>query len=449
MRTVGLGPRQTQRVRCHAVRILVVAEQYPWPAVDGYRQRLHHLVTGLSCAGDVEVLVLDRRSTGGASSGQHRAAAPDGVEITAVPVGDDATLRQWIRPWARDGRPRRVLSPDWSALRTAFEQRLRHGPPVDLIWYSHVDTWFALHDAAASVQGGRPASIVDFDNLEHLALRLRRRTPPRFAPDSSVGQKVRTTGRWAVSRAFDLVDEGRWDRLQKECASAVEHVVVCSELDVERSGCENAVVIGNGASAPDPGDLRTDRTALVATNPTMFFVGALDYEPNTEAVEWFVRDVLPAVRRNHPEACVRIVGRGEDKVAWVGERPGVDLVGPAPVLADEIARADVSIVPIRVGAGTRLKVVEALANHLPLVTTTVGCEGIELTHDVDALIADDAGSFAAACSGLISDGQQRQRLADAGAALFALRYDWTGIESQVGALAERTVQERSRSTAGE
>jgi glycosyltransferase involved in cell wall biosynthesis len=448
----GVSP--DERVRCHAVRILVVAEQYPWPAVDGYRQRLHHLVAGLARAGSVEVVALDRRPEGLEHAAEER---PEGVEdVAARRGGPDAGLRAWLPVWARGDMPRRVLAPDWSAVAAEVRRRVGTGAPVELVWYSHVDTWFPLHDEVAAAVASRrdgsaaPAEIVDFDNLEHLALRLRRSTPPRFAPGAGAPAKVRTVGRWGVSRAFDLVDERRWDRTQRACAAAVDHVVVCSDLDVDRSGCPNAVRIGNGASAPE--HVHADRTGLRGAAPTMFFVGALDYEPNTEAVEWFVREVLPQVRAEVPDACVRIVGRGAERVAWAAEVPGVQLVGAVPELAAELDRADVSIVPIRVGAGTRLKVVEALANRLPLVTTTVGCEGIDVRDGHDALIADDAASFARACVRLLSDGALRQRLADAGAELFARRYDWDGIEASVADLARSTVraaQERSRSTAGE
>jgi polysaccharide biosynthesis protein PslH len=106
----------------------------------------------------------------------------------------------------------------------------------------------------------------------------------------------------------------------------------------------------------------------------------------------------------------------------------------------ELDAADVSIVPIRVGAGTRLKVVEALANRLPLVTTTVGCEGIAVGDGDHALIADDAVGFAGACEQLIGDGALRQRLADAGAELFARDYDWRGIEARVAELARRVAR---------
>ena len=187
----------------------------------------------------------------------------------------------------------------------------------------------------------------------------------------------------------------------------------------------------------------------------MFFVGALDYEPNSEAVEWFVREVLDDVRAAVPAARLRVVGRGAERVEWVRGRPGVDLVGPVDDLGEELDRADVSVVPIRVGAGTRLKVVEALANRLPIVTTAVGCEGIDLVDGVHALIRDDAAGFAAGCVGLLSDGELRQRMAEAGAELFERRYDWDGIEAAVADLALSTIseareaQERSRKTAGE
>jgi glycosyltransferase involved in cell wall biosynthesis len=406
---------------------------------------MHHLIAGLGRVGSVEVVSLDRRPKGMEHADEGRPAGV--VEAVGVPAGADAGLRAWLPTWARGDMPRRLLAPDWSAVAAELRRRVAGGEPVDLVWYSHVDTWFPLHDevdrAVATRPDGaaRPAAIVDFDNLEHLALRLRRTTPPRFAPGAGPADRVRTVGRWGVSRTFDLVDERRWDRTQRGCASQVDHVVVCSDLDVARSGCANAVRVGNGASAP--ADVTTDRTALRGEAPTMFFVGALDYEPNCEAVEWFVREVLPVIRRSVPDARVRVVGRGVDRVDWVRTVDGVDLIGPVDDLAVELDRADVSIVPIRVGAGTRLKVVEALANHLPLVTTSVGCEGIEVRDGVDALVVDDADGFARACVSLLTDGQRRQRLADAGAELFAERYDWAGIEAAVAELATDTVQRRN------
>jgi glycosyltransferase involved in cell wall biosynthesis len=173
----------------------------------------------------------------------------------------------------------------------------------------------------------------------------------------------------------------------------------------------------------------------------MLFVGALDYEPNSDAVEWFVREVMPQILAKVPAARLRIVGRNPERVSWVSSQPGVDLLGLVDELAPELDSADVSIVPIRVGAGTRLKVVEALAHCIPLVTTSIGCEGIAVQHNIDALVADNAAEFATACISLLSEGDLRQRLSQAGAELFRRQYEWSRIEADLAAQVTSWVEE--------
>ncbi len=396
---------------------------------------MDHMVRGLARAGAVEVVALHREGT----ATPVEPSIPGVESVEWLPIAGEASIKEWGPEWVRGGVPRRLLGPDWHALREHLEFRAMAGErpggkKIDLVWFSHVDTWWPLQ----GIFGDTP-SIVDFDNLENLALNLRRRMPPRFPPDSSVIERARISARWATSRAFDLVDESRWDRIQKDCASKVDRVVVCSALDVERSGCANAVVIGNGADRVGDADL--DRYGLRSERPTLLFIGALDYEPNTEAVEWFARDVMPLLVKQVPDVRVRIVGRGRRQVEWVGDVDGIDLVGSVDSVEPELRSADAVIVPIRVGAGTRLKVVEALANRLPLVTTSIGGEGIDLTDGLDALIADDASAFAAACARVLTDGQLRQRLADRGAELFEARYDWDRIESDIADLARQVADE--------
>jgi polysaccharide biosynthesis protein PslH len=406
------------------MKTLVVAALYPWPASDGYRQRLTNVVGGLCQAGAVD---LCAPLFPGAPppepspwSGVDQAVA---VRFPA-PRGPE----QWFPEWVRGELPRRVLAHDWSLVRRTLADLADRD--YDLVWYSIVDPWCQTNEVLAGIP-----SVVDFDNLEHLALRLRRQVPPPAEPGAGALARGGAIGRWAVSRGFDLVDERRWDRLQRRCAAAVDSVVVCSALDARRAGVANAVVLPNGADAP-PHPV-TDRTVLRSGVPTLGFVGALDYEPNREAVDWFVREVFPAVRRRRPDARFRVVGRGGETVSWVAGEPGVDLVGRVEDLQAELDRTDVSVVPIRVGAGTRLKVVEALANHLPLATTTVGCEGIDLVDGTSALIADDADGLADACVRLLDDGGLRQRLADEGAALFEEAYTWASIRERVAGLARR------------
>ena len=412
----------------------MVAQMYPWPPVDGYRQRLSHMISALGQAGEVELISVDRHSIG---SERVEPPAVGGLgKVSTLTPGPEMPMRDWLRPWVRSGPPRRLIAVDSSELTEAVLLRLESGPDIDLVFYSLLDTWWPVHEAmknsrTATRSNDRigPVEVVDFNDLENLSLKLRRRNPPRFAPGSGPIAHLRVLSRWAVSRGFDLIDERRWDAVQRDCAAQVAAVVVCSELDIERSGCTNAVVVGTGAQAPER--IITDRMALQTATPTMLFVGALDYEPNSDAVEWFVREVMPQILAKVPAARLRIVGRNPERVSWVGSHPGVDLLGLVDDLAPELDSADVSIVPIRVGAGTRLKVLEALAHCIPLVTTSIGSEGIAVQHNIDALVADSAAEFATACISLLSEGDLRQRLSQAGAELFRRQYEWSRIEAEL------------------
>jgi glycosyltransferase involved in cell wall biosynthesis len=386
--------------------------------VDGYRQRTDHVLRGLARAGEVELVALDRPEM--ARPGE---CPIEGVEATAVPASSRPASARLVE-WPRSGLPRRVLDLDWTAARQVLATR----PRPDLLWVSLMDPWPAVRDLFPGVP-----TVVDFDNLENFALQLRRRQPPRVPDGAGLAERAAILGRWLASRALDLPDERRWDRLQRDCGAAVDRVVVCSALDAGRSGCPNAVVVANGAEAP--AEPRTDRTRLMGDTPTMLFVGALDYEPNARAVEWFVDEVLPGLRSRCPDAVLRVVGRGADRVAWAAGVQGVELVGPVPEMGPELERADVSVVPLRVGAGTRLKVVEAMAHRIPVVTTTVGCEGIDVVDRTHALVADDPVRFAESCANALADGALRQRLADAAAELFEARYTWGAIEERVADLA--------------
>lgn len=402
-----------------SVRILAVAELYPWPTVDGYRQRLDHMLRGLAQAGSVELFCLAEPHD---VSDTPEVDVVDRV-VTAAKVERSAS--EWMGDWIRGDHPRRMLGIDWTE---AHRELGAWGPEVDLIWYSHIDSWAATSDLFPGVP-----SIVDFDNLENLLLRLRRRSGPHLQGADSPTAMARGIGRWGTSRAFDLVDERRWTRIQQRCSESVDKVVVCSTLDIERSGLANAVAVPNGSSEVPGAD--SDRRPLRGGVPTMLFVGALDYEPNTDAVLWFIDEVLPRVRSRIPEARLRVVGRGADALGLSAIPPGVEMVGEVADLQPELEAADVSVVPIRLGAGTRLKVIEAMANHIPIVTTAVGCEGIALSDGVHALIADDPRSFADRCLGVLMSGEHRQKLADQAAELFMTSYRWSSVEAKVAELA--------------
>ena len=342
---------------------------------------------------------------------------PDGVRLLRPSVtrrGRSARLLAW----ARSDIPRIMLG------RTVDEAHSRARPwladAYDLQYLSHLDSWYlsgSLVDAPA---------IVDLDNLENLATRASRRLRPAV-PD------VRLWAKWLGRQPFDLVDERRFERTQLRCARDVATVTLCSHLDVERSGMSNAVAIPNGYELAWPA--RQDRAASVGDPATVLFVGNMFYGPNLDAARWFAAEILPALRQLHGEVSFRVVGVGGHEFRDLRGIDGVVVTGPVDDLRDEIDRADLAVVPIRFGAGTRLKVVEALANRLPLVTTTIGSEGIEVVDGQHALIADDAATFAAACARALDDAELRSRLIAEGERLFDSTYRWELIRAELAALA--------------
>ena len=170
-----------------------MAEQYPWPSVDGYRRRMDHMVKGLARAGAVEVVALHR----GGTATPVDPSIPGVESVEWLPVGTEASIKKWGPRWIRGGIPRRLLGPNWDLLRERLEQRVAEGErpggqKIDLVWFSHVDTWWPLQGYSAREELGDTPVIVDFDNLKNLALNLRRKMPPRFPPESSTVERARS-----------------------------------------------------------------------------------------------------------------------------------------------------------------------------------------------------------------------------------------------------------------
>lgn len=410
-------------------RILCVTDALPWPSDDGYRLRMANLVAGLAEAGDVDLISADQR-------GGTAADVPDALEVTSTVVrwAPPRSAAAWVPRWTagavRGTVPRRMLKGQLDPLRSAVSDALA-STTYDLVWFEHVDVWAATADLVEHHQP-TAARVCDFDNLENLLLRGRRRIPPAWPSSrgaSAVVRRVATAGRWVISRLFDLDDERRFDRLQRHIASRVDRVVVCSPVDVERSGCPNAVCVPNGFEPTDGLAARLDGPR---TPPTFVFVGLMSYQPNRDAAHWFARDVFPLVR-DGTGAELRLVGRRPEALDGLERLDGVTVVGEVDSTTPELDRADIAVIPIRFGGGTRLKAVEAMAHGRPIAATSIGIEGLGLRDGFDVEVGDDAASLAAACRRLL-DPQHHRTVAANAEATYRDRYEWSTIRSQVASM---------------
>jgi sugar transferase (PEP-CTERM/EpsH1 system associated) len=172
--------------------------------------------------------------------------------------------------------------------------------------------------------------------------------------------------------------------------------------------------------------------AVSPNNRSMVFTGSMDWLPNEDAMLFFCREILPSIRREEPEATLSIVGRAPTPaVAALAKQAGVIVTGRVEDVRPYVRDASVYLVPLRIGGGTRLKIFEAMAMGKAIVSTTVGAEGLPVTHGKHVWLADEPQAFAQAVVRLMRDVDSRRRLEEAARTLVLDRYDWSAVAGQL------------------
>jgi hypothetical protein len=294
----------------------------------------------------------------------------------------------------------------------------------DVVWFSKALTFDLL---------GRPdlgPTIVDLDDLEDQKITAQLLATRGDGHGGNPAALVMATG----SRAQLRINAKRWGALQTAIARSVDQVVLCSKIDLDRFGQPNSSIVVNGFDVPDSPVGKVE----VGTPPTILFQGMLRYAPNSDAARWFVSSVLPLVREKLPDVELRLVGDPDAAVTALGDQPSVTVVGKVPTMEPELARADIVVVPLRYGSGTRLKILEAFAHRIPVVSTTIGAEGLGLEPGRQLLIGDDPESFAAACVELLTSTDRRKAIAGAAHHEFTEKHHWGIARSQISDLLVQT-----------
>jgi polysaccharide biosynthesis protein PslH len=174
--------------------------------------------------------------------------------------------------------------------------------------------------------------------------------------------------------------------------------------------------------------------------PALLFIGSLNYSANVDAVLYLLRSIVPRLRRL--DATLSVVGLSPPAAVVGAARRSplaTEVTGYVPSAAPHFQRARMVVVPLRYGGGTRLKILEALAHGVPVVSTTIGAEGLGVRHEREVLLADDAASFAREIDRLLEDDALAARLATAGRQLVERRFDWHQIGHDLSAALSRAL----------
>ncbi|MBA2279812.1 MAG: glycosyltransferase [Acidimicrobiia bacterium] len=372
----------------------------------GGNQRQAYLLEALADITPVDLFVA-----GAVEDEAVRAAARRIVEIDAGP-----------RPLPT----RRIERRGWAAATTWAA-----GLPLDVAAYAPVRDAFAR-----SLQGDRARHETTIVHHGVLAPLL---AGPRFDDSRWVLHLFHAAGDRAdqlaahtdsaLKRALLRRDGANARRIEQHAIDRADALVVATPQDALRLGRPSTPthVVDQGI------DLERFRPAPLPTEPVVLFSGSLDYDPNVDGITWFVASIWPLVRRRVPTAELLVVGRNPvASVSELADVDGVSVHADVPSMGPWLARSRVSIAPLRVGTGVRVKALEALAAGVPVVGTATALEGIELdaTH---ASVAEDVAGFAASVVALLEDDALASSQRTAGRAFVEERHSWQASARQLAA----------------
>ncbi len=404
------------------MRTLVIAGDWPWPTDTGSRFRLAMVLRGLLRCGPTELASIVSKFR----SDFLPAAEALGLS-KAERLGYDNRPATGLRLASTMLRPTMPIGLAWHD-RANVQADLRRfmSGRYDLIWCFGARPWVLAGEPT------QPKVVVDLDDLEDQKIAARLRVPR--SPAAGAAERLRR----ALSAGVAEEEIRRWRRLHRRIGRRCSAVVVCSDLDAGRAGARGVAgtaVIPNGYPVIE----HPIAKAGTGSPPTVLFQGLLTYPANVEAARWLAGEVGPALRALVPDVRIRLVGKHNPDLGALDDPPQVSVVGPVPDMTDELHGADLVVVPVRYGSGTRLKIIEAFAHRVPVASTSLGAEGLGAEDGVHLLVGDTASALAAACARLLNDAAVRSDVTANAHALFLERFRSDVVEERVAGLARRVV----------
>jgi glycosyltransferase involved in cell wall biosynthesis len=390
------------------LNILYVSQMPAGPPRFGAQARIHGLMTELARHHDLTAVML----------------VDDEFDIEECRHAMQAYCREVVlirNPYGRDGLAKRLLQLRSLASTRSFERlrvvvpemqqaldrvlRARRFDVVNLEF-----TFLGQCDLRQAPSGERaPVLVVDSHNIDYDLAR----------------QYAHAGG----SLARRLYAEVNWRKLRREELGTyrdADGVYLCSVADQKRLLSETpgarTVVIPNAANVdfykPRPTDPQPDGRTVV-------FFGLMSYMPNIDGATHFIQEIWPRIAEANPQAQCKIIGGSPPSSLLALAGPRIEFTGFVPDLRPHLAEAAAVVVPLRIGGGTRLKIVEAMAMSKAIVSTTLGAEGIEAVPGRDILIADEPAAFADAVTRLLTEPGLATRIGNSARQLSEARYAWS------------------------
>jgi glycosyltransferase involved in cell wall biosynthesis len=233
-----------------------------------------------------------------------------------------------------------------------------------------------------------------------------------------------------VRRSYFQMQADRMFEWERRTSQAAARVIAVSPQDAAIMRDLFGIEALSVATGVDLDYFRRPANAPRAAD--LVFVGSMDWLPNSDGVNYFVREILPLIWRRKPDCKLAVVGRSPspDMQALARQEPRIRVTGTVPDVRPWLWGASASIVPLRIGGGTRLKIYEAMAAGTATVSTTIGAEGLDISHPANIRLADTPDAFAEQCLTLLQDVHQRESVAAHALELVASRFSWDIVAAE-------------------
>lgn len=412
-------------------RLLFLTPQVPYPPHQGTTIRNYHLIAGLVPQHEVHLLTFRQAGDEPPLNSPLARYCP---VVDSVPAPQRTLLARATTTLAHPSPDMalRLASGSFQARLGMLLERYRYDviqiegiemAPYGL-WLIDHPLWRSarLKENRPGIPIGRPRLVFDNHNAEYV-LQQRAWETDRHKPS-----------RWHGA-LYSFIQWHKLERYERRICREADQVVAVSKADrdalLRLDASLDVTVIPNGV---DIAYYTTYRQNHDSNGPDygphgLVFTGKMDFRPNIDAVTWFVRETLPLIQQEVPDVRFAIVGKQPhprvQELAALNR--AVTVTGWVPDVRPHIAAAAVYVVPLRIGGGTRLKVLEAMAMRSAIVSTRLGCEGFPLEGSGAVAFGDEAAEFAAAVVRLLRNDEQRRIMGDEAYEFVEASYDWSAI----------------------
>ena len=390
------------------MKILFLSPTVPFPLTDGGRIRVFNLLKQIAEKNDVTLLALETQATDAEGVAELQRL---GIQVHFVPNAQAlprVSLGTLLKAFF-NRQPITVARYDVPAYRQKFRELIT-AQTFDLVHYE------MFHTAQFQTETDLP-SVLSQQNV-----------------DSAIWQRLCSETTNPFYKFVYWTQQLAFQRYERVLSPKFDAVTCTSDIDaaVFQQHCvEDAIeIIPNGV---DVTHYLPDFTTEASAH--LIYIGSMDWYPNEDAVGFFADEVLPRIQEKISDVAFSIVGGNpSERVQKLAERQGVVVTGRVPEIKPYFAEATVFVVPLRIGSGTRLKILEALAMGKAIVSTTVGAEGLDLKDGEEIFIADEPTAFADAVIRLLTDSELRRRMGENGRARVEQDYDWRRIGEKLHAV---------------